>query len=334
MLTNENETQFLYALSKTLETGNDRLTRNGLTRAIFSQEMRFDLQKGFPLLTSKEVKKRSIFAELLWFLDAGKETGGRLSLEKLNQIQGKQLDAKNIWSHDQERFAKAGKAQFPGDCGRIYGAQWRNWRTYSLHQKGSIIPNSVDKECGPDTILPSLYTASKSIDQLANVINALKSDPFSRYHVVSAWNPAEIHDMCLAPCHMFFELFVRDIEGKKFLDLSMVQRSCDMFLGVPFNIASYALLQEMIAQCVDMTPGELVITLEDCHIYMAGINEDTTLDYAKGHEHAVKTQLERDPFAAPKLFLNPDIKDIDSFTMDDISIENYQHHPFIKATLL
>lgn len=124
------EHSYLNALRKTRDTGNDRLTRNGLTRAIFAEQMRFDLQQGFPLLTTKKVRFDSVAAELLWFIDAGRETNNRLSLKKLNQIQGKPDDAKNIWSHDQARFASQGKAQFEGDCGRIYGAQWRNWTTY------------------------------------------------------------------------------------------------------------------------------------------------------------------------------------------------------------
>lgn len=282
--------------------GNDRLTRNGLTRAVFAHQMRFDMGKGFPLLTTKKVNWRSIVAELIWFIDGGKETGYRLSLEKLNEIQGKPLDAKNIWSHDQARFASQGKAKFPGDCGRIYGAQWRNW--------------------------------DGNLDQLGNVISQIKKDPFSRYHIINAWNPGEVNDMCLPPCHMKMQFFVREIGGTKHLDLSMDQRSCDMFLGVPFNIASYALLLHMIAQCVGMIAGELVITLEDCHIYLAGIKEDNTLDYSKGHEEQVKLQLGRNPFAPPAIQLSSHINNIEDFTMEDIGIFGYESHPAIKGDLL
>lgn len=307
------ELSFLNALEKTKKLGNDRLTRNGLTRAIFAEQIRFDLTQGFPLLTTKEIKVKSMIAELLWFIDAGKETGHRLSLKKLNQIQGKPDNAKNIWSHNQAPFAAKGKAQFDGDCGRIYSAQWRNWKTYKVNE------GRLEK---------------KEIDQLANVINSLKNDPFSRYHIITAWNPGELDDMCLPPCHMKMQFFVNQVGAFKYLDLAMDQRSCDMFLGVPFNISSYALLLHMVAQCVGMIAGELVITLNDCHIYMAGINEDKTLDYSKGHLDKVELQLSRPTLELSTLWLNPDITDIDSFTMNDIKIKNYNHHPFIKGDIL
>jgi thymidylate synthase len=269
--------------------------------------MRFDMQQGFPATTTKYLASNVVFAENLWFLDAGKETGGRLSLAKLNEYLGKPATSKNIWTKDQARFAAAGKAQFEGDCGRIYGAQWRNWRTAD----------------------------GKQVDQIAKVITQLKDDPFSRYHIVTAWNPGEISDMCLPPCHMKMQFFVRPKnEGGMYLDLSMDQRSCDMFLGVPFNIAGYALLLHMIAQCVDMTPGELVITLEDCHIYLGGYDDKGAPDYSRGHLNQVNEQLSREPFRAPTLLLNPSVKDIDTFTMDDIKLVDYRSHEKIPAEML
>jgi thymidylate synthase len=289
--------------------------------------MRFNLQEGFPLLTTKQVMMKSIIAELLWFFDGGKDTGGRLSLEKLNEIQGKPLDAKNIWSHDQARFAAQGKAKFAGDCGRIYGAQWRDWTS---HEYTPSLPIGH----ADDLVIKSSEWKTKKVDQLAKVIKQLKDDPFSRYHIINAWNPGEVDDMCLPPCHMKMQFFVREISGKKYLDLSMDQRSCDMFLGVPFNIASYALLIHMVAQCVDMEPGELVMTLEDCHIYLAAIKENNELDYTEGHEAQVREQMKRQPFTSPILKLNPAIKNIDDFTMNDIEIVDYVHHPAIKASLL
>lgn len=323
------EFAYLNALTAVQENGNNRLTRNGLTRAILAYQMRFNLQLGFMLLTTKKIQWDSVVAELLWFIDAGKETGRRLSLHKLNEIQGKPINAKNIWSHDQERFAKQGKAQFPGDCGRIYGAQWRNWRAYKFIPSGPVgCDNNIDTVIAPER------TEVKEIDQLANVIAQIKKDPFSRYHIVSAWNPAELDDMCLPPCHMKMQFFVREIDGIQYLDLSMDQRSCDMFLGVPFNIASYALLVHMIAQCVDMQPGELIITLEDCHIYLAAIGKDGVLDYTQGHETQVREQLSRKPLTLPTIQLNPKIKDIDKFRMEDIQLLNYEHHAPIKAALL
>jgi thymidylate synthase len=297
------------ALKSALSRGDDRPVRNGMTRAVFAHQMRFLMKDGFPLITTKEVAFSIVVAELLWFLDAGKETGNRLSICKLNQLLNKEPFAKNIWSNDQSRFEREGKTQFPGDCGRIYGAQWRTWLT----------------------------TSGATIDQLGKVIQQLHVDPFSRYHIVTAWNPGEIHDMCLPPCHMKMQFFVRRSkrkDKKKYLDLSMDQRSCDLFLGVPFNIASYALLLHMVAQCVDMVPGELVITLEDAHIYTAGKKEDGSIDTTKSHIPAVKQQLQNTSSRPPKLWLNPSIKNIDMFTMNDIKILGYKNAGKIPAPLL
>lgn len=324
----KNEISFLQALTETLNVGNERHTRNGLTKAIFAYQMRFNLQEGFPLVTTKKLNWKSIVAELLWFIDAGKETRYRLSLQKLNEIQGKPLDAPNIWSLNQSQFAAKDKAQFEGDCGRIYGAQWRNWKYQKWH-----LPYESMHSDDQGTMMPG-YSSDENIDQLANVINQLKNDPYSRYHVINAWNPGEIDDMCLPPCHMKMQFFVRQEGLFKYLDLSMDQRSCDMFLGVPFNIASYALLLHMVAQCVGMLPGELVVTLNDCHIYLADIKTNGQLDYEKGHKPQVELQLSRPPYDSPSIKLNPLITNIDDFTMNDIEILNYQHHAFIKGDLL
>ncbi len=309
MSLNSNEDVYLRALRTTKMLGSRRTTRNGITTAILAHQMRFDLRRGFPILTTKYVAFKVILAELLWFLDAGKDTDRRLSIKKLNQLLGKPDMAKNIWTPDQTRFASQGKAKFEGDCGRIYGAQWRDWHT-------------------PD---------GSSIDQLAKIIRQLKEDPFSRYHIVNAWNPGEVHDMCLPPCHMKMQFFVRPSrrgDKKMYLDLSMDQRSCDMFLGVPFNIASYALLCHIVAQCVGMVPGELVITLEDCHIYLAGIDKDGKSEWHKGHMKQVNEQLARKPFKGPKLVLNRQVKDIDTFTMNDVNLVGYRSHEKIPADLL
>lgn len=306
---NPNEQIFLNALRNVKQHGSRRETRNGITDAILAHQMRFDMRKGFPVLTTKFIPFRLVTAENLWFLDAGKETSGRLSLQKFNEFIGKPADAKNIWTMDQARFAADGKAQFSGDCGRIYGAQWRDWTS-------------------PD---------GTKTDQIAKVIKQLKGDPFSRYHVVNAWNPGEVNDMCLPPCHMKFQFFVRPSmrrDKKMYLDISMGQRSCDLFLGVPFNIAGYALILHMIAQCVDMVPGELVMTLEDCHIYRAGYDKDGNPDKSKDHMKAVNKQLANEPLKAPKLWLNPEIKDIDAFTMNDIKLLDYTSHEKIPADLL
>ena len=291
-----------------LDCGTPRLVRNGKTLAIFGHQMRFNMQNGFPFLTTKLLPFTVVYAELRWFLDAGSETGRRLSTVTLNRMLGKKDDAPNIWTQDQENFAKAGKAQFPGDCGRIYGAQWRNWKS----------------------------SDGRSIDQINLLIKRLREDPFSRYHIVSAWNPGELSDMCLPPCHMKMQFFVRPSrrrDKKMYLDMSMDQRSCDMFLGVPFNIASYALLLHMVAQCVDMIPGELVITLEDAHIYTHGW-KDGKLSRSLSHLNAVKQQLERTPLPAPHLWLDPQITEIDDFGADDAQIIEYRNLGKISAPLI
>lgn len=309
MYVNHNEMQYLDALRKTRDFGSRRKGRNGITTAVFAHQMRFNLLQDFPILTTKFISFELVVAELLWFLDAGKETGGRLSLGKFNEIREKPATTKNIWTGDQANFVKKGKARFEGDCGRIYGAQWRDWKA----------PNGT------------------SIDQVAKVIKQLKDDPFMRYHVINAWNPGEIDDMCLPPCHMKMQFFVRPsrrCDKKMYLDCSMDQRSCDMFLGVPFNIASYALLNHMVAQCVDMIPGELVITLEDCHIYLAGLDELGQPLWGKSHLKQVNKQLKKTPNKGPELWLNSEIKDIDSFTTDDIKLIGYHNQGKMKADLL
>ena len=293
---NLNEAEYLSVLHDTLMRGDMRKTRNGTTRAIFAEQMRFQMIGGFPAPSTKQLAFKSVVAELIWFIEAGKDSPipYRLSIDRLNQLMGLPEDADNpMWSHDQKRFADNGKALFPGDCGVIYGSQWRNY-------------NGEGK------------------DQLTEVITSLKKDPFSRYHVITAWNPLKVGDMCLPPCHMKMQFFARHSrrkDGKLYLSIAMDQRSCDMFLGVPFNIASYALLLHMVAQCVDMIADELIITLNDCHIYTA-------------HLKQVRTQLARDTSSAPKLWLNPVVKNIDTFGMDDIKLVGYEHQGRIKATLL
>jgi len=293
---NPNEGEYLDALCDVLVHGDVRKTRNGNTRAIFARQVRFKMVKGFPAPSTKQLAFKSMLAELIWFIEAGKDSPipYRLSIGRLNQLMGLPEGANNpLWSHDQKRFADSGKALFPGDCGVIYGSQWRNY-------------NGEGK------------------DQLAEVIAALKKDPFSRYHVITAWNPLKTGDMCLPPCHMKMQFFVRRSsreDGKLYLCVAMDQRSCDMFLGVPFNIASYALLLHMVAWCVDMIPDELIITLNDCHIYSA-------------HLKPVRMQLARNTHEAPKLEFSPRLKNIDDFHMGDVRLTGYKHQGRIKAKLL
>ncbi len=266
---------YINLLFKTMTYGDDRETRNGMTRAIFAEQCRWLMEDGFPAVTTKQLYFKLVKSELLWFLSGSRD------IRDLQKLVGKE---ETIWDHDLHRWNSPEK-QSEFDVGRIYGVQWRNW--------------------------------NHSFDQIAGLISRLRTDPYSRYHVVTAWNPGELHKVCLPPCHMGFQCFVgRD----KQLSLHMVQRSCDLFLGVPFNIASYALLLHMLAQVTKLVAHELVITFNDCHIY---------------HKHfdAVKEQMDRAPMPLPKLSLNPEVKSIDDFKMDDIKLLHYQHHPAIRAEI-
>lgn len=267
-------------LQSILDNGVDRKGRNAVTRALFAIQMRFNLEDGFPAVTTKQLAFNAVKSELLWFLEG---SGSDL---RLREILGKD---RTIWTDNAEASFWKPKAKFDGDLGRVYGVQWRHWKR----------PNG------------------KEIDQIATVVNKLKADPNDRRLVVTAWNPGELDEMALPPCHMIFQFFAAN--GK--LSLHMTQRSCDMFLGVPFNIASYALLLAMTAQVVGMKPHECILTLNDAHIY---------------HEHfdAVKEQLAREPMKLPKLWLNPEVKEIDKFTMEDIKLVDYNHHPAIKTKMI
>ena len=286
------ERQYLDVLRDAL-SGNPRTTRNGPTRAIFAAQLRCDLRDGwFPLLTTKHLPWKRILAELLWFIEAGRHSPVpyRLSNARLRELSGIEPDGRTIWSHDCEKEAWLRKARFPGDCGRIYGAQWRNW--------------------------------NGAVDQLARLVDGLRADPSSRYHKVIAWNPGELDDMCLPPCHGDFQCFATLAPGgARLLSLHMNQRSCDLFLGVPFNIASYALLLTMLAQVTGMTAHELVITLNDAHVYEA-------------HVAAIETQLARAPFAPPRLRVDETVDSLDAFAMEHFAVDGYKHHPRIEAPLL
>lgn len=273
--------QYNDILKKIMEGGVDREGRNGKTRALFALQMRFDLRDGFPAVTTKKLAFKAVRSELLWFIEGSSDDN------RLKELNGSD---RTIWTDNAEADYWAPKAKFPGDLGRVYGVQWRRWRS-------------------PD---------GKEIDQLGTIVERIKTNPSDRRLVVSAWNPGELDQMALPPCHMLFQFFPNTKD--KTLSLHMVQRSCDMFLGVPFNIASYALLLSMVAQATGYIPHECILTLNDAHIY---------------HDHfdAVSEQLSREPFPLPSLWLNPDVKDIDAFTMNDIRLENYQSHPAIKAKM-
>lgn len=267
------------ALREIMAKGVDREGRNGTTRALFTLPLRFKMSAGFPAMTTKKLAWKAVASELLWFIEGSGDDN------RLKEILGKD---ETIWTANANADYWKVKAKSAGDLGRIYGVQWRHWQK-------------------PD---------GGEVDQLADLVARLKKDPSDRRLIVSAWNPGELGEMALPPCHMIWQCFVAN--GK--ISLHMFQRSCDMFLGVPFNIASYALLTSLLAQVSDLIPDELIITLGDAHIY---------------HQHfdAVKEQLAREPLPLPKLKLNSTIKNIFDFKMSDISLENYQHHPAIAAPM-
>ncbi len=270
--------QYLDVLKKVMENGVDKPNRTGIdTRAMFGFVMRFDLSKGFPAVTTKKLAFKAVKAELLWFLKGSSDVK---ELQKMGC---------HIWDGNAEADYWKPKARFDGDLGRIYGVQWRKWK--------------------------SPYS-DEPIDQIKQVIDKIKNNPGSRRIVFSAWNPGELDRMVLPPCHMFSQFFVAN--GK--LSMSMYQRSCDMFLGVPFNITSYSLLLSMMSQVTNLEVGKFVHILGDYHIY-------------HNHFKQVKTQLARKPFPLPKLWLNPEIKDIDKFKMEDIKLIDYKHHEAIKAPM-
>lgn len=293
------EEEYLRVLRKIINEGDDKPSRAGETLALFAEQMRFDLTKGFPALTTKLLAFKVVLAELFWFIEGGKKTGYRLNNNRLAELTGTK---KTIWTENAESDYWKPKAKIDGDIGRTYGANWRHW----------VSANGV------------------IVDQLQMVIDTLRTNPNDRRLVVSAWNPGELGDMALPPCHMLFHFF----HSKENLSLHMVQRSCDMFLGVPFNIASYALLLEMVAQVTNMKAHELVITLDEAHIY-------------KDHLPQVREQLTRTPYPPPRLWLNPDVKEIDGFKTgkqkqlegmeepwdNDAELLNYSHHPAIKARM-
>lgn len=275
------EKQYLDLLTRILREGDDRETRNGWTRALFGEQMRFDVTlDAFPLLTTKKVYFKGVLAELLWFIEGSNDEN------RLKELLGTD---NTFWTPNAESPYWKPKAEFPGDLGRIYGVQWRSWR-------------------GAD---------GNTVDQLAECIEGIKDDPYGRRHIVSAWNPAELGQMALPPCHMFYQFYVRG----EHLDLFMHQRSCDMFLGVPFNIASYALLLMLVAQVTGYKPGVFTHSLGDVHIY-------------HDHFNAVLEQINRKPIRPlPTVALTKSIKDIDGFRMENVHLIGYRHHPAIKATL-
>ena len=310
--------QYLELAQKILDEGTTKKDRTGVgTKSIFGHQMRFDLQEGFPLLTTKRVAFRLIKSELLWFLKG--DTNIRYLLEHNNHIwdewaferyvkiidyEGPDMTDFGLRAQEDEAFKAVYQeematftnkilldedfAEAHGSLGNVYGAQWRSW--------------------------PS--AGGEVIDQISNVIDSIKNNPDSRRHIVSAWNPDEIEDMALPPCHTMFQFYVAD--GK--LSCQLYQRSADVFLGVPFNIASYALLTHLIAHETGLEVGEFIHTLGDAHLYL-------------NHLDQISLQLSRDTMELPELVLNKDKKSVFDFDVDDIEVKDYKPHKGIRAPI-
>ncbi len=260
--------QYLDLMQKVLDEGQEKSDRTGTgTLSIFGHQMKFDLSKGFPLVTTKKVHLKSIIHELIWFLQGSTN----ISYLKENGV--------SIWDE---------WADENGDLGPVYGAQWRSW---------------------PDG-------NNGTIDQIENLINGINNNPDSRRHIVSAWNPALVNEMALPPCHSLFQFYVANGE----LSCQLYQRSADIFLGVPFNIASYALLTHMIAQVCNLKAGKFVHTLGDAHLYI-------------NHLEQAKLQLSRETMGLPELKLSSNVDNIFDFKFEDIEIINYESHPAISAPI-
>lgn len=298
---------YLDALQQVLDTGVKRGDRTGTgTISVFGMQQRYDLSKGFPAVTTKKLAWRAVVSELLWFIEG---SGDENRLREI--LHGSTESSKTtIWTANATAPYWQPKAKFDGDLGRVYGVQWRHWRTTDLVEGGSFT-----NDFGHSFRLEGGATV-REVDQLIELINGIKADPHGRRHILSSWNPGELQAMALPPCHCFAQFYVAD--GK--LSCQMYQRSCDMFLGVPFNIASYSLLTAMIAQVCGLAVGEFVHVLGDAHIYL-------------NHVEQVKEQLTREPLPAPTLWLNPDVTDITKFTMSDIRLDNYTSHSSISADM-
>ena len=260
--------QYLDLLDHVIKTGTEKKDRTGTgTLSVFGYQMRFNLEEGFPLLTTKKLHLKSIIYELLWFIT------GDTNIRYLNE------NGVKIWND---------WADAEGNLGPVYGHQWRSWQS----------------------------DGGKRIDQLQNVIYSIKQSPDSRRHIVSAWNFGDLEKMALPPCHLMFQCYVAG--GK--LSCQLYQRSADIFIGVPFNIASYALLTLMIAQATGLKPGDFVHTFGDAHIYL-------------NHIEQVKLQLTREPYKLPRMVINPDVTDILKFRYEDFTLTDYVSHPHIKGDI-
>lgn len=272
--------QYHDLLEDILNNGEIKDDRTGVgTISVFGRQLRFDLSKGFPAITTKKLAWKSVVSELLWFLEG---TGDERRLAEI-LYGSRDTERSTIWTGNAQAAYWTPKAKYDGDLGRVYGVQWRDWR---------------------------------GVDQLTNLIEGIKSDPNGRRHIITAWNVDELDQMALPPCHVLAQFYVSNDK----LSCHMYQRSVDVFLGLPFNIASYALLTHLIAQVCDLKVGELIISTGDTHIY-------------SNHVDQVKEQLSREEYPLPELWLNPNLKKIDDFRMESIDLDSYKSHGTIKAEM-
>jgi thymidylate synthase len=299
--------QYLNALKQVLEQGEQRDDRTGVgTISLFGMQQRYNLTESFPAVTTKRLAWKACVGELLWMIEG---SGDERRLAEITH--GTRDGVTTIWTPNAQAPYWKPHAQYEGDLGRVYGVQWRHWRS-SQHVRAGSIKNDAGSYFTIQGGMQEVET-----DQLRTLIDSIRRDPYGRRHILTAWNPGELDQMALPPCHAFAQFYVSK-DGK--LSCQMYQRSCDMFLGVPFNIASYSLLTHLVAQVCELDVGEFVHVLGDAHIYL-------------NHVEQVKEQLNREPLPAPQLLLNPDITDITKFTMADIKLEGYTSHDAIKADM-
>ena len=295
--------QYLDLLQDILDNGEIKDDRTGIgTYSVFGRHLRFDLRRGFPAVTTKKLAWKACVGELLWFIE-GSSDERRLAELTHGSSEGKVT----IWTPNAEASYWKSKAKFEGDLGRVYGVQWRHWNKYRTEKDMGAAHKGGTR----------LAVDQTEVDQLANLIKGLTTDPNGRRHILSAWNVSELDEMALPPCHVMSQFYVNK---NKELSCHMYQRSVDVFLGLPFNIASYALLTHLLAHHCNLKVGELVISTGDTHIY-------------KDHIEQVKEQLTREPYPLPTLMLNASKTNIFEMTMADIHLENYQSDGPIKATM-
>ena len=314
MTSTTNEQIYLDNLAHVLRNGHTVPDRTNVgTRRIIGMMNRFDLTQGFPLLTTKKLDLNSVSSELIWFVE-GSGDERRLAELRYGKPRSELTNKKTIWTDNAKADYWISKAGYPGDLGRVYGVQWRNWLAPTMpEEKPADGRTTTSTIAGVQRVSP---IEVRPVDQLQNLIHGIKKDPYGRRHIITAWNPGEIDKMALPPCHVLSQYFVHD--GK--LSSLLYQRSCDKFLGEPYNIASYALMTHMVAQVCDLEVGEFIHMQGDTHIY-------------ENHLDAVQEQLSRTPTAAPRLVMDRSIKRIEDFTVGSFALEGYEPQAVIKAPM-